>query len=866
MSKSWKQYGGVRKVDQFQSLTIGTLVADQVLLREKYSGSYIFAGSVIVNTDVVTGGSVFSKSNIYSDYDINVGRNIHLNSKIFFGDAYAGVDELSLTSYSSPIIQLQNDTNYAYLNGTSSGIGINTTSPSSALEVSGITDAQTNILTVSSLNPTNRSIISQNSLKKGIVVTATNGLSYIDFFNNATTNIVNTPDTRLQSSSTTFIATSSNILLSSSQQNTILSETINNITSGTTTSISSINTNIASSSNTNIYSVNNTDILSKLRIAKRFLNNPTVLDSGTYYNETTQIYDISNGKYLYDSYENDTFSNQTGNALSLISNDSSSNTFLNWITPNKNGFAIGGGSFINNATKNMGTLGLIDISGNFTPTQTIVSGTTNYKLKTTIGINTYSPRTDNYILDINGPIHLTNGEINKVFGSTFEIKQVSFAKNETVKTTGIAVGTASSSSSPYTQYISYTKNGGKTWSLSRVSTSTNLEQFSGNNLCTYTYDNSFAVIGTIKSLLFFTVNGGQTWIQFTGSGIIDKSITNIFVTRLSASSQRVFIYFTTNEVQYFDTNYSTLLTSNPSIMLTTITLTISTINSINGNDNTVYFAGYGIQSYNAINLTTNYTKNTSYSYNSIYAYTSTNVIAVGTNIISYTINGTDWSNITTISGIVGSFTLNNVYIYDSNNALAVGINGIIIYSTNWGSGNWSIVPNEILNASGISGIINKSTNTLSHIFMYDLNSIVISRLKTTFTPSVLGSSNIYYCYLPNLFNRANNNIFDICGNMTIGGDINIVESGQIKTNNSSLYVGNQSTLQQLFLGSDNTKNVFTGDVSMNKNLNIGLTTITSNLGIGVVNMTPKYSLDISGNVNVSSNSNITTNGSCIFQF
>ena len=34
---SWKRYGGVNKTDKFKNLTIGTIVADQVLLRQKVS-------------------------------------------------------------------------------------------------------------------------------------------------------------------------------------------------------------------------------------------------------------------------------------------------------------------------------------------------------------------------------------------------------------------------------------------------------------------------------------------------------------------------------------------------------------------------------------------------------------------------------------------------------------------------------------------------------------------------------------------------------------------------------------------------------------------------------------------------------------
>ena len=45
-----------------------------------------------------------------------------------------------------------------------------------------------------------------------------------------------------------------------------------------------------------------------------------------------------------------------------------------------------------------------------------------------------------------------------------------------------------------------------------------------------------------------------------------------------------------------------------------------------------------------------------------------------------------------------------------------------------------------------------------------------------------------FCHFPNLYNRGNNTVLEISGNMVISGDINVNDSGQIFSN---LVVGEQ---------------------------------------------------------------------------
>jgi hypothetical protein len=184
-------------------------------------------------------------------------------------------------------------------------------------------------------------------------------------------------------------------------------------------------------------------------------------DTSNYFNESAIIYDSNQTLYLYDDYN--IGSSFSGNALSLISIDNNSNTFLNITTPGKNGLSIGGGAFPYDNTRSMGTIGLNN-QNNYYPMQTIVSGNNQLYYKSTLGINTYSPKTEQYILDINGPTRIGNGEITKTNQVSFESTNMIFSKSNNLF--GIICGSpiyTGNANAPFSLRTSTTYDGGKTW-------------------------------------------------------------------------------------------------------------------------------------------------------------------------------------------------------------------------------------------------------------------------------------------------------------------------------------------------------------------------------------------------------------------
>jgi len=833
MSNTWKQYGGIRKQDKFHNLNIGTLVADQVLLRESYAGKFKIPGSVYVGADVYTTGNTYNYTNTYTSFDNFVGKNLYVKKLLYFGTD-ASISEIDAYNHA-----------YMYGDFSANSIGINNTAPKYSFDIQGINN-QTNIFSVSSNTSQIRNVLGKNVNNDGVTLNVTNTTATLGFYIDTSLNDANTPNAQLRymaggnmyySSTNNNIVSNVNTIITASGSTYINSQTLMNITSGISTTINTKNTNI----------------LSQLAISNR--GQPTNI-----FNESTILYDISNGLYLYDAYENNDA--KAGSALTMVATDNSSNTFLRLITPNKAGLSIAAGTYPNDQTRAITAYGITDNIGKYRVNQTVVTGNLPTKYYATTGFNTYAPRTENYVMDINGPTHVSNGEINKMTEMNFEILQTSFSKF--VKTFGMAIG----SPSPmvydtnrriniYPQYIYITNNGGLTWTSSRVNTQSDLETTS-KNLNGYVYDTNYAMLGSSNSFFYYTLNGGQNWwsiyFQDPFNAVLVRNIVAIYIGEFNGNTKRVFVVYTLRgslqmNINYFNIDFTQLPSTNNYFIrnfnLLSPSIQLNTVYKIDGYNDDIYFVGTGINKYQISTVTSQYVINTTQTYYGVQCYNANYIVAVGANIISYTYDGSNWTNIILTSTPVGNVTLRSVYLFDTNLGMAVGDNGAFLYTNN-GAQTWSTVPNSILNSSGYASRINGSYNKLRYIFMNDINTMSIASVKTSYSVNVVnnvtivtsGLSKIYTCYIPNLFNRANNKIFDVSGNMEISGDININDGGNLITNNSTfnLINNNASTVN------------FAGDAS---------TIIIGNIING--NTYLQHNFDVSGNVSMHKNVTIDKN-------
>ena len=806
---SWRSYGGTSKNDNLQNISIGTLVADSLLLRQNYATEFTVQGSMQVLGDVtVQGNSNFHRDIVITDSDLFANRDLYIKRNLYFGR----------TNQDGPA-----QSGYSFIHGGSNQIGVNTTTPYTAFDITDVTGSD-NILTVRSQTSINRNIIAENNARHGIISYTKDDIntaySSLQFFNRATINN--------QISSSTAVQVPDAII-----QNKWLSNK---------------NAGILDLQGGYIHMDSSCVVISSRGYSD---------DIPNYFNEAAIIYDYNQSLYLFDDYNKS--SSYAGNALSLISKDTSSNTFLNIATPGKIGLSIGGGAFPYDNTRAMGSIGL-KLQNDYSPIQTMVSGTNPLYYKNTLGINTYSPKTESYILDINGPTRIGNGEITKTSQVDIEVTNMIFSRRNT--NYGMLCGSpyyTGNRTPPFALKTSTTYDGGITWqplvSIDTQGALTNT-QSRISYMSLYVYDTSYSIIGcstnTINAL-YYTNTGGQApsagikpWYKLTDRGVSSyKSYQTIYVADLNDPenplTQRIFL--TGREGQagnalygsYFDLSLGGSLTGADYRYtgLPITDLSLATISCCDGCGNILYYAGAGIQKYDVGTASSlQVIKRSDVSYNKIYAYDSSYVIAVGNNVISYTKDGENWTDLMNTEEGSPFGLLNSVFIYDPSNGLVVGSSGEFLYTDN-GSISWSTVPNSILNSSGIAGRINDLSNNLTGVVMTDINTFVISDVSQNYSymdgSNNHGISNILCGYFPNLFNRINNTVFEVSGNMFISGDINVNEGGKIMTTNdtfsllnervSNIYFGNSA--KSFHMGNQNTATYISGSVfiSVDSSLN-----------------------------------------------
>jgi len=888
-NNSWKQYGGISKTDNFNTINASTIIADQFISRSVRPTYNFFNGTFEVALDLSAGVNVLAGNSIYSAKDVFVNRDVYTNNKLFFGN-----NTFQNTGNSFPALSTPNT--YAYLFGNSSNIGVNTILPKTVFNITGTIGSVTDILTVESGNVYVRNIIAQNVNQRGVVIDADDVSSNILFYNDVSTNKTNIPDATIKfqdggilttrttnriinSSRTSQIDTSGGQLLMDASGTVLTSSGYLSMdvsgemqlktkrgyllnTSGGLIKLDQSNGNmqldasndfilncsggafLLNDDSTILRTVGNITLLSsgqtglggkivfdssggnidfnsgtiKLNTLLKFSPPGRGVSNELLHSETLTVYDNSNSQYLPNVYNDPSI--LTGNAASFIGKDPNANTFI-FMNPaiNKRGSAFGGGIAPYATSRAMAMVGLTGASGEYIHSQMTVASTNKYKYPSTLGINTYRPRTEDYVLDVNGPMHLGNGEINSVAENSYEIIHMNFSKTNV--NYGIAVGSPSTKTNgvgpQYKQILLYTQNGGKTWSKSDIFFETSIADNVINVInYVHVFDSTYSAIAANNGLLFLSNNSGISWyrLQLTGQPYTDDVFQTIIIANRQGGSptpHRIVIAFKENSsvtntsgFYYIDCNLLTLFNSAPTYVINIAANRIGLGTNIHpastGNFNIIsasltnsyiYYAGdSGLARYkfNEVDITSNvYTYEQAYilqpgkSYKGIYAFDDTRVIAVGNNVISYTTTGihNEWTHID-----IGlpSAVLNSVFIYDLSNAVAVGSSGKFIYSTNWSTGIWQNIPDKLLNSSGMADRVTGSENNLKSISMPDINTMIIADATASFVGdsinfnnTVLGYSKIQYCFLPNLFNRTNNTVFDVSGNMVISGDIEVFD-------------------------------------------------------------------------------------------
>jgi hypothetical protein len=786
MSNSWKKYGGIYKSDKFNSIGVGTMVADQVLIRQRVISSSQVEGSLIVGENVSVGQELTVNQNTYIKKDLYVDRSAYVLDKLFFNK----VEDTN-----------NNYTAFIAGNSKSGRLGIGTTAPTSFLDInvsgtsgtggSTIGSTITDVLAVRNSNNTIRNIIAQNIHKSGVVVDTIGNIASMGFYKGNIDISASIPAASIA------VETSDSILTISSKDNNITSSNNTNITSTNNTTITSNNNlSMNTANNLTITTGNITTINSFVSISKRAANEPLL-------NGTITIYDNSANIYLVDYYQQNTV--KSGNAITVVSSDNSSNSFINIVTPNKNGLSIGGGAYPADISRSMGTIGLTTTDASYQPAQVIVANNTIDKHKISVGINTYSPETSKYVMDINGPTRIGNGEMHIREHINFQQNTVHFSKQN--PSFGVVVGSPYSiQNNAFAYQFLVTTDSGVNWT-----TYTNINNVSFKTTTFYDIldaysinQNEFFYIGTQNSArLGYTLidnaepannknfNVDYNVNKFTFRTVYAFNNYKILIGGIDISnnvSKSVIYYY--NVAAFIESNI-------PSNKIDSIDASCSNIAHCDGSMNIAYFVGSGIEKVDfsgAAPVSVSYKNSGTYS--KVYVYDANYVVVIGNNIISYTRNGgANWtdivnprSNFNTIypypnfnsARTVQSFTIKNLVLLDNTNGIATGSftdssgnNHPLMICTKDGSATWSRIDPKVFYSSGVGNLIEKTT--LSCIVPSASNNFVIVNniIDSSFNfPTLLpGSSDIIYGYLPNIFNVYSNQVIDVNGGMNVDGKI-----------------------------------------------------------------------------------------------
>ena len=786
---SWKQYGGVRKNDKLNNLALGTLVADDIILRQVKVTTHIFDDTIIAKKDIKV------ERNLDVSNNVDVSGQLVVHNNIYTPNYVIGVDKDVLLNFEDPNgyrAYISADVNNEY-------IGFGTNEPKTFIDISStVVDS----FAVRNNLPYIRNILTQNQNDSGIAIDTSMNTSNIGFFYQDVSNSLSVPRSKITAD------TFNSILTLDSSTNNIVSKKDTNITSEYATTITTVSGDISLNSES-IYltgvsgdivlaskystiitsisgdidiSANEGDITitsfdsTKLRSSVAISERETTRKLK---NEPFTIYDNSETQPFAYKYYND-IELKTGNSSISVAVDNSSTTFSHLLTPDVKGLSIGGGAYVKDSSRSMGIIGLSTTDISFVPSQSFVSNKDSVVYRTTTGINTYAPRLNNYVMDINGPTRIGNGELHPIIQHTSKLTDIRSSKDnlnyiftagrreeEDINNIKETFGYASSDS-------------GKTWKKVLIEDEDTLTT---NSLSIFAIGDKAYILSSNARIHRYDFSNET--IDLYNRSLNNLTTNSIYVKNFGNNSHGILIGGA-NAIYYTkaDTISSTGLQSIPSI-----TTQISNIVASDGYGDKVYFVGNGIQTVTYSSISTEPVlehKSLSGEYNTISAYTENNAVAGGVNEITYTLNGgNSWNvidNIIIDNVTITEFVITQIHMLSDGNGLAIGTytsdtnsytKGMILYTQNGGS-HWKSIPREIAFYSfGNEDILRQS----------NINGVCISKdgsfVFTNVTKEVIestsnydsGSSTIYYGLYPALFDVYNNKVLDVNGGMNVNGQI-----------------------------------------------------------------------------------------------
>jgi len=782
---SWKQYGGTNKFDSLNNIIVNNVIADTITLRKAYYGTFDISGVLRVGSEAYVGTTTFTRDLVASN-DIS-GRTLHISGDSYFSgnlnllnDQYIKFGKLFINNDFDACGNARVKKSFSlgdsglYLNAdnTRGNIGVNKMNAIALLDLSGTQETMLHVFSDASKS---RSVITQTREKQGIAF-ETDGSG-----------------TRIRIHGETGVGTNN-------REDAIIEYIEGGVLA--------------------IDVSNQTNFLSKVAISNR----EETKIVGTIYNENLIICSDVGEPHLPDVYLDPASASST---VSLVNTDENSMVYMNLLsnTGGVEGMRIGGGSYSNDPTRTIGTIG--HVKGEiYTPTMNIVSGNSNLSKKSTIGINTHAPQTEKYTVDINGPVSLHNGEISVSKTAGFQIKDMHMRRSN--MNSFFAVGTPyliefdDEGFLKYRQKIIYTNDGGETWLENFSLRDDTIESQPINLNAVYVVDNSLAFVGGDSGYLYYTNNGGLNFYPIADMDA--DTILSIYVFRPSSPSApfRVFIgrqstifwfdvlpsiYTDNNGVSSVDVNYGVIVLNN-----------ISSLEHMDGIGSVFYVVGNTyIEKYTILqtggvitNTVFNSVLNTNVENKTMHRvciYNANLLLIVGNGLIMKTMNaGTSWTSIAIDLNVKSGFLFSTTYYVFTGEK----VGGNAIYFSRDGT-TIETVNNTIINNSGNANML-LSSLSINRCFIKDIDNIIVSAYKNM-------GSKIYNLFLPEIFNARQNRVLDISGVLTLTGDFEIGGGGKFVSRESDVYLFDENNVS-VHIGDENSSAYFGGNLEVSKKLGI----------------------------------------------
>ena len=575
--ESWRTQGGKSRLDQANTVNTNTIVADKFILRDYFYGDLLVKGdiktpkSIIANANVVANmvaaenvlasASIRARGDITANNDMFVNRDFYLQSYVVHGTTRLGegniltiVKNNDAGNYffsQATLEELRNGRISTYKKGS---FAFNSATPRATLDVFGTLPQSMHL---HADVPATYSVLASNNTDVGIVSLADTEKAAVQFYkeipapNNDNKEQLPAPASMAPDAAVTYEVDSETLVLQS--------------THGGIRFVTDQGITFASTHGPN----------TSVPVPNAPLNKKDAL----------VVYDVADGHTFWPKVFDPSFSGtaNTGRGVSIVGTQDQTSLSLTR-TASSQSFVHSFGHYPLEPENSLYAVTYHDANGSLFPAWSTLSQDATPTMRTRHAFNNATPSTDEYVVEINGPLLLRSGEVHVTLDVSFVVlgyatqaldpgKGILFGEPYTTAATALtkpADGNLPAMPKPYVESVVSTRSAGITWTP---------YPFDSPDIdlgVEYTPFTTGAVIDDALQIVvssdatgnfnftYYSVDGGLTWVGLnTGDTFVHHSVcavrynsaSTVASTEVAAASYRL-LFCTPTQIGY--TNRFTL--------------------------------------------------------------------------------------------------------------------------------------------------------------------------------------------------------------------------------------------------------------------------------------------------------------------